>query len=141
MTEDHVAALDKRGESWNLYRAHDNRWIVQMGGPPREDPSHRSVSAATIEEALAAACASLRLPVIPPRPSRFWASDVKFRKDGSGWFMDTGTGTCRVPSKKRGAEIAAQREQYSIEQGAAWDQQFGEAVRVGKPGIDFNWAR
>jgi hypothetical protein len=66
-----AAALDARGEDWQLWRNADG-WVIQLGNG-RNDPACRTVSDESLHETFKLALESKRLPIIPRCPVlRHW---------------------------------------------------------------------
>jgi hypothetical protein len=136
-----VAQLDERGERWSLYRAALGHWVVSMGDG-RDDPAARSVDGQTIGEALAAAVAKPRLPVIPRRPEPLGYLTIRKATAGDPWWVEqdghyvTGTRT-----RKAAQEYIDRAQQRHAQAQEAWLREHGHFVDTHVEGVDFYWAK
>lgn len=138
-TQEQIDQLDATGERWSLYRAHDHRWIVSLG-EGHDDPGARTASGFTIEEALAAAVASPRLPVVPQCP-RLQAWEIE--KTGREYRVHPVgvTGGYRATSKADAEQIRSKAIDAERAAVLAWEREYGGFVTRHQAGVDFYWAK
>jgi hypothetical protein len=132
-----AATLDDRygPGGWDLWRAAIGGWVVKI----ESDKSTHSRD--TIGQALQAAIDYKPLPVVPRRPSLFFADGASIYESGrSGWrveYKDRDRGVL-LKTKKLAEQWAKQEEQRSVEAHSSWMTNYGWTVGK-QEGVDFRY--
>lgn len=150
MTADElVAALDARGERWELHRGVGSGsgpiWCVTLGQSidvGRLDPAIRRFSAPTVVGVLAEALAAgPPLPVVPRPPVTLCRHLFEARKDGSKWALyydGRSAGHGNQPSRRACEQTADRWCAVREAEVAAWEAKHGDTAS-GVEGVDFRW--
>lgn len=136
-TTELVAQLDAKygAYGWDIYRAHDGRWVAVARAD--RDAVH---SCDTIEAALAALAAYVPLPVVPPPPRRLARSSFAVtRTSSTAWRLDyLGDTYARcLRTKKAAYALADQIVERTDAAIAEWHRRYGDLVANGKEGVDY----
>ncbi len=133
-----VELLDSRYgtqyKNWCIYRAATGEWVVLI-----QDQKGKSITGATIEEALANAVKFKPIPEIPRRPREMNAEEFEPRKSGKFWHIYYGDQFFGVLKSKRDCKkVAPKIVERSLFDARQWDAKYGQYLTMAE-GIDYRF--
>lgn len=133
-----VQQLDDTFTRWDMYRAHDRRWIVKVEQSTQSETFGSLDMAEAMREAL-----SWRALPLAPRPQRRMVVDMfEARKTGSNWelyydgsFMGGG-----IRTKRAAMECASKWAERSNVNADEWEANYSWTESQTE-GVDFRWEK